>query len=218
MTPLLRWGRGLLKLELLGPAGSVAGRVRWPERVALSGNQALAAAEAARGKIALGLRGPITHEIRETLRIWGAIIMPEAPPPPDMSAEFRRTLGAELAGELREEPALLVGPAGESAALRGALEALRERWPRLRGVALVAADGELPDLPEHAEHPQLPENVDIVAVTRGQAAEARSRVARELGLLASHAGAAAAVHARDHGGVALVTSTGEREFSLEGPR
>jgi hypothetical protein len=40
-------------------------------------------------------------------------------------------------------------------------------------------------------------------------------VARELGLLASHAGAAAAVYAHEHGGVALITGPGEREFSLE---
>jgi len=34
-------------------------------------------------------------------------------------------------------------------------------------------------------------------------------------LLANHAGADAAAYARRHGGVAIVTAAGEREFSLE---
>ena len=47
-------------------------------------------------------------------------------------------------------------------------------------------------------------------------AQARATVARELGLLAGHAASGAAVYAREHGGIALVTSAGEREFSLDG--
>ncbi len=217
MTPLLRWGKALLKLELLGPAGSVAGRVQWPERAALSGNQALAAAQARRGRVSVALRGVVTHEMREALRIWGAAIVEDAPAPPDPTSEFRRTLGAELAAQLDAiEPPLLVGPAGEIAALLGALAALREKWPSVRGVALVAADAELPDLPHAPEDPE--HRVERVPVSRSQTAEARSRVARELGLLAGHAGAAAAAYAHEHGGVALVTAAGEREFSLEAPR
>ena len=72
-------------------------------------------------------------------------------------------------------------------------------------MALVAGDEELPDLPRG----------EGVPVTRAQARAARSLLARELGLLAGHASAAAAVYARDHGGLALVTGPGEREFSLD---
>jgi len=52
-------------------------------------------------------------------------------------------------------------------------------------------------------------------VERRFAARARVQVARELGLLANHAGAAAALYAHEHGGIAIVTALGEREFSLE---
>jgi hypothetical protein len=205
MTPLLRWGKGLLKLELLGSP-----RVAWPGSVSLSGNQALAAAQSARGRIALALRGAVTHEMREALRIWGATLLPHAPDPPDLSADFARTLGEELAGELEESPPLLVAPAAESAALLGTLRALRAKWPTVRGVALVAEDEELPDLPRES-----PPGVERLAVSRRRASDARARLARELGLLAGHASAAAADYAREHGGVALVTGPGEREFSIE---
>jgi hypothetical protein len=82
----------------------------------------------------------------------------------------------------------------------------------VRGVALLAADEELPDLPREAA---LPDGIERIRVTRAQAADARAKVTRELGLLASHASAAAAVYAHEHGGVALITAPGEREFSLE---
>jgi hypothetical protein len=57
--------------------------------------------------------------------------------------------------------------------------------------------------------------VERLAVSRRRASDARARLARELGLLAGHASAAAADYAREHGGVALVTGPGEREFSIE---
>ncbi len=82
----------------------------------------------------------------------------------------------------------------------------------MRAVALLAADVELPDLPPSAD---IPAGVERVPVKREEAARARARLGRELGLLANHAGAAAAVYAHEHGGVALVTAPGEREFSLE---
>src|SRR5262249_15110700 len=127
--------------------------------------------------------------------------------------------GAELLEQLEAPPPLIVGPAGESAALLGALAALRRRWPEVRGVALVAADAELPDLPRSVDLPagiqRLPVRRDDAARAPARAARARARVGREIGLLANHAGAAAAVHVHEHGGVALVTAPGEREFSLE---
>jgi hypothetical protein len=209
-TPLLRWGKALLKLELSGPRGSVAARAGFSgARVAATGNQALALA---RPGLEVALRGAVTHEMRETLKLWGARLVDAGEPFAPGPAVFARTLGAELLAELTEAPPLLVCPAGEPDALLGALSALRERWPSVHGVALVAAGEELPDLPRDAA---LPAEIERVAVTRAQAAEARSRVARELGLLANHAGAAAAVYAREHGGVAIVTALGEREFSLD---
>ena len=212
MTPLLRWGKGLLKLELLRPRGSVSDRApppRGPVRV--TGNQALSIA---RPGAAVALAGAVTHEMRATLAIWGTRIVPEAPPWPLEPDVFARTLGAELIEQLVEAPPFLFSPAAEGAALTGALQALRGRWPSVRGVALVALDEELPDLPARAE---LGRDIEIVKVGFAQAAQARARVGRELGLLASHAGAAAAACAHERGGVALVTAPGEREFSLEAP-
>ncbi|MGZ6125554.1 MAG: hypothetical protein ACXWLR_11380 [Myxococcales bacterium] len=210
MTPLLRWGDALLKLELLRPRGSVSDRAPVPDGVVeLSGNQALSFA---RPGAAFALRGVVTHEMRQALGVWGARIVERGErwrPDPEV---FALTLGKELLDQLREAPAALVCPAGESEALLGALAALRKRWPRVRAVALVAADGELPDLPLSAE---LPAEVERAPVTRAAAAQARARVGRELGLLANHAGAAAAAYAHRHGGVAIVTAPGEREFSLE---
>jgi len=227
-TPLLRWGEALLKLDLLLPSGGTAGRaaVLWSQRggtavVEASGNAALAAAwwaQASGVRLAVLPRGVFTHEMREGLKLWGARLDKAAEPtlPPldsDAAAPvFARTLGAELLADLSAPPRLLVCPAGERAALLGALSALREKWPAVRGVALVAADEELPDLPREI---LLAPGVERVPVRRAAASEARRRVARELGLLASHAGAAAAVYARENGGVALLTAPGEREFSIE---
>jgi cysteine synthase len=210
MTPLLRWNDALLKLELFRPRGSVSDRAPVPEgTVELSGNQALSFA---RSGAELALRGAVTHEMREALKIWGARIVPRAKPWNPDPALFARTLGAELLEQLGEAPPLIVCPAGEGAALLGALAALRQRWPRVRGVALVAAGEELPDLPRSAE---LPAEIEQVAIARHDAARARARLGRELGLLANHAGAAAAGYAHGRGGVAIVTAPGEREFSLE---
>ncbi|HTO97946.1 MAG TPA: hypothetical protein VMK66_12935 [Myxococcales bacterium] len=211
MTPLLHWGDALLKLELLRPRGSVSDRAPAPAGPSeLSANQALSFAGPG---AEIALRGAVTHEMRKALEIWGARIVERGAPWHPDPAVFEQTLGAELLDQLAEEPELIVGPAGEAEALLGAAAALRKKWPAVRTVALVAADVELPDLPRS---PDLPAAVERVAVSKAQAAQARARLGRELGLLASHAGAAAADYAREHGGVALVTSAGEREFSLEG--
>lgn len=210
MTPLLRWGNALLKLEMFRPRGSVSDRAPAPEGIAeLSGNQALSFAQPGKD---LALRGEITHEMRETLKIWGARIAPRGTPWRPDPEVFARTLGAELLVQLAEAPPLLVGPAGESAALIGALQALRRRWPGVRGVALLASGEDLPDLPASAE---LPAGIERIPVRREDAGRARARLGRELGLLANHAGAAAAAYAYERGGVAIVTAPGEREFSLE---
>jgi hypothetical protein len=213
MTPLLHWGDALLKLELLRPRGSVSDRAPAPSgAVELSANQALCFA---RPGAEFALRGAVTHEMRKALELWGARIVERGAPWHPDPAIFANTLGRELLDQLPEEPALIVCPAGEAEALAGAAAALRRRWPAVRAVALVAADVELPDLPRSAD---LPAGVGRVAVSRAEAAEARTRVGRELGLLASHAGSAAAAYAHEHGGVAIVTSVGEREFSLEEAR
>lgn len=228
-TPLLRWGKALLKLDQFRPSGSTAGRAAevWDWRgagaavLAASGNAALAAAQWARFngvQLAIVPRGLYTHEVREVLKLWGARVEPALQPTlPSLDSDaavalFSRTLGAELLADLSSPPKLFVVPGAERAALFGALAALREKWPEVRGVALVAAADELPDLPREVE---LPADVERVAVSRAQAVAARRRVARELGLLATHAGAAAAVYAHEHGGVALLNAPGEREFSLE---
>jgi hypothetical protein len=210
MTPLLRWGDALLKLELLRPRGSVSDRAPAPSfAVELSGNQALSFA---RPGAMFALRGVVTQEMRQALGIWGARVVGSAARWRPDPVVFSRTLGKELLDQLAHAPAALVCPAGEAEALLGALEALRDRWPRMRAVALVAADAEFPDLPASAE---LPAEIERVPVTRAEAARARAQVGRELGLLANHAGAAAAAYAHGHGGVAIVTAAGEREFSLE---
>jgi cysteine synthase len=228
-TPLLQWGRALLKLEMFHPAGSTSGRaaaeLAWKGDAVIeaSGNGALAAAARARAlgaALTVKPRGVFTHEMREALKLWGARLDAAAVPtlPPLDSdaavAAYARTLGEELLRDLTQAPPLVVAPAGDRAALLGALQALQAKWPRVRAVALVAGDDELPDLPRAAD---LPAGVERVPVTRARAAQARSLLSRELGLLAGHAGAAAAAYAAEHGGVALVTSPGEREFSLERP-
>ena len=210
MTPLLRWGDALLKLELFRPRGSIADRVPTPSRVVeLTGNQALSLA---RHGATFALRGAVTYEMHAALQMWGVAVVKRADPwTPDPSL-FARTLGAELLEQLSEAPPLVVCPAADGAALLGALQALRQRWPRVRGVALIAADIELPDLPRSSD---LPREIDRIRVGRADAARARARVGRELGLLASHAGAAAAAFAHGQGGVAIVSGPGEHEFSLE---
>jgi hypothetical protein len=146
--------------------------------------------------------------MRKTLEIWNAQLIGSAEAwQPDPAALVR-----ELVEALEVAPPLVVAPAADSAALAAVLPALQAKWPAVRGVALLAADIELPDLPLAAD---LADNLEQVRVGFAQASAARARVARTLGLLASHASAAAAVHAFEHGGLALVTAPGEREFSLE---
>ena len=67
-----------------------------------------------------------------------------------------------------------------------------------------------------------PEHLGVIARTSvmfyKHSPKPLDQVGRELGLLANLAGAAAAAYAHQHGGVAIVTAAGEREFSLEGAR
>jgi len=81
----------------------------------------------------------------------------------------------------------------------------------VRGIALVAADVELPELPLRAEMPGF----ELRPVSFAEASRARGELARTSGVLGSHAAAAAAAVAAGQGGLALITSAGEREFSLE---
>src|SRR5205814_9553712 len=93
-TPLLRWDRALLKLEMFAPTASVWGRaaagVRGP--VGASGNAALALAELSPAA-PVALIGAVTHEMREALKIQGARVVPEAPPWQPDPALFARSLG-----------------------------------------------------------------------------------------------------------------------------
>lgn len=212
-TPLLRFGRGLLKLELLRPTGGTEDRavslLTGSGVLEATSGAALAAAAWSRARkleLVIRPRGRFTHEVRETLRIWGVRIDPEAQPTlPSLDSEaavalYARSLGAEL-----PETELVIAPAGARAALLGCRA--RER------LALIGADSlerdELPDLPRETDLPST------LRVSRDDAAAARQRLSRELGLLASHAGAAAAVVAFERGGIALLTAAGEREFSLD---
>src|SRR5438132_2425106 len=73
MTPLLRWGNALLKLELFRPRGSVADRVPAPSGVVeLTGNQALSFA---RHGATFALGGAVTYEMHAALRMWGAAVV-----------------------------------------------------------------------------------------------------------------------------------------------
>jgi threonine synthase len=93
--------------------------------------------------------------------------------------------------------------------LRGCVRVLRPP----RAVALVAADEELPDLPRIVDLP----GVELRKVTRAECARARAELARTAGVLASHASAMAALVAAELGALAIVSASGEREFSLELP-
>jgi cysteine synthase len=240
-TPLLRWRGALLKLESLRPSGGADDRAlgilpQLPRgsqaSLAATAGGALAAAGWARRQgvqLAVAVHGAISREMREALRVWGARfeLLPSreaamqrarelpgtALPPldgPKAAAESARTLGAEVLADLRSAPSAVIGPAGAVAALLGTLQAVRTRWPDVRGIALVAADVELPELPLRTEMPGF----DVRPVSFAEASRARGELARTSGVLASHAAAAAAV-AAEQGGLALITSAGEREFSLE---
>ena len=193
MTPLLRWGKALLKLEYLRHVEPAA--IAGP--IAASGNHALLVA---RPGLAVALRGAVTHEMRKTLEIWGVRFVEKGEPfepEPVFAAELSADLGVPL----------VVAPADDLRALLAAAARLKAR-----PVALVAADEELPDLPRSA---QLPADVERVVVRRSEASAARRELAGTMGLLATHAGAAAAALARERGGLALLMAPGEREFSIE---
>src|SRR5437763_10432213 len=118
MTPLLRWGNALLKLELFRPRGSAVDRVPAPPGVVeLSGNQALAFA---RPGATFALRGSVTYEMQAALRMWGAAVAKRGEPWSADPSLFARTLGAELLGQLSEAPPLLVCPAADVTVLLGA--------------------------------------------------------------------------------------------------
>ena len=200
--------------------------------LAATAGGALAAAGWARRRgvrLKVALYGSASHEMIEALRLWGAAFerLPtredalrrarqlggELLPPldgPKAALELARTLGQELLQDISAAPALVVAPAGASAALLGSVQALRTRWPEVRAIALTAADEELPELPRAGEFP----GVETRAISFGEASQARSDLARSSGILASHASAAAAALAGVNG-LAIVTAAGEREFSLE---
>ncbi|HYV67883.1 MAG TPA: pyridoxal-phosphate dependent enzyme [Myxococcales bacterium] len=241
-TPLLRWRGALLKLESLRPGGGADDRALgiFPQlgrgsqaSLAATGPAALAAAGWARRRgvqLAVAVHGALSHEMREALRMWGARFE-ELPsrqdalrraadlpgtklPPldgPKAAAELARTFGAEVLADLVGPPGAIVAPAGAMAALLGTSQAVRSRWPQVRAVALTAADVELPELSFAAQVPGF----EVRPVTFAEASRARTELARTSGVLASHAAAAAAAVAEELGGLALITSGGEREFSLE---
>jgi len=237
-TPLLRFRGALLKLESLRPSGEVDDRALslFPAlarsasaSLAAGAGAAIAAAGWARARgvrLFVAVHGVATHEARETLRLLGARFEVFSSPAEanaraagqagihlpaldgdEAAAAIERTLGPELAREAGKASAV-VAPAGARAALVASLRAL----PGARGIALVAADEELPGLPREAN---LPASVERRPVSRSSCAQARANLAREAGVLASHASAMAGFLAAEQGGLALVT-TGEREFSLEG--
>jgi cysteine synthase len=272
-TPLLRLGSVLAKLESLRPSGSAVDRALalWgaaaptvdrarPIVAVGSGSVALAGAGWARARglsLHLVVHGPLTHETKEALAIWGmptssVASLAEAQPVvarlvssgaqllPSLegggAAEaVRATLGVELLRDLESSdvaPSILVAPVGASAALAGALLALRTRWPALRAIALHAAgpDDVLPDLPVAPEALHLLEAalrspldlmpVELLPITRAQAQAARLLAARSHGLCASHGAAAALQIAAEQaagGAIAIIHATGEREFSLDPP-
>jgi hypothetical protein len=235
----LRFRGALLKLESLRPSGGADDRalslfphVAEGASAALAGTAgaAIAAAAWARSRavrLFVVLHGIVTHEARETLRLYGAAFETVSSreealgrarahggtllPPLDgdeAGEVVQHNLGAEL---LREATGVgvVVAPAGARASLLAALWAL----PGARGIALVAADDELPDLPRQG---RFPPSVQLRPVSRAACAEARQVLARQAGVLAAHASAMAALEAAKEGGLALIVATGEREFSLEG--
>jgi len=237
-TPVLRFRGALLKLESLRPSGESEDRALsiFPRlgpgasaSLAATAGASVAAAAWARSqgvKLFVAIHGVATHETRETLRLLGAAF--EAVESRDEATALvsgrggtalpaldgdeavtavERSLGRELSSDAGTARTIFA-PAGARAALLAAVRAL----PGARGIALVAADAELPGLPLKAD---LPPSIERREVSRSSCAQARSRLAREAGLLASHASAMAGLLAANEGGLALVTS-GEREFSLEG--
>ena len=232
-TPLLRLGRAAAKLESLRGSGGVEDRLfgLWTpppsgEVLAVGAQGAALAAAAWARRSGVRLRqlvwGPLTHEARKALEIWGlpfehvpsreqALARAQGALPAldsDEAVAHAAGLVAEVIEELRIAnwtPAALVAPAGARAPLLAFARAL----PDLQIIA-VTGPPELPDLAAHDLH-----GVQLREVSRAFAASARRRLSREQGLLVSHASAAAIALAEELGGVALVTANGEREFSLD---
>jgi hypothetical protein len=219
-TPLLRFRGALLKLELLRASGGVDDRALpiFPElprgaraSFAGSGGAALAAVAWARARgveLSVALEGVVTHEVRKTLGLYGTPLAQARATLPRLDGEeaasaIERTLAREMPAGIR----VLVAAAGARAALIACSRALGPE----RVVALVAADEELPDLPRSATI----EGAELRRVARADCARARRELARSSGVLATHAAAMAAMVAVELGGAALVSASGEREFSLE---
>jgi cysteine synthase len=200
--------------------------------LAASATGAIAAAGWARRHgiaLTVALYGAASQEMLEVLRLWGAQferfasreealrrahalggeLLPSLDGPKAV-VHLSRTLGEEVLRDVSSPPTVVVAPAGASAALLGTVHALRTRWPKVRAIALTAADKELPELPREDEFP----GAETRAISFSEASRARSDLARSAGVLASHAAAAAAAVAGE-GGLAIVTAAGEREFSLE---
>ena len=262
-TPLLRLDFTdrpvLVKLESLRSSGGVYDRAlgAWDaidlqgarELFAdLSGAELLAAAGWARARgLALHacVRGPITHEVDETRKLWGAqrvapgqtaqgLAMPTLSGPEAIEA-YRRSLGTELPRQLGTDvPNWLIAPAGALAALLGAGLVLRELNPQLELIAIAGREEGLPELPSRdeaqvalarlgGEMPALQpllDRVRLAETTRDAAAKARAQLARKHGVSASHAAAAAIAEAAsraapDRIALAILSTTGEREFSLD---
>jgi cysteine synthase len=262
-TPLLRVGRALAKLESQRPSGGVEDRLlglweigpfRGEVLACGSAGAALAGAAWARARgvqLRQIVHGPLTHEARKALELWGLpfthvatrfealqrVAREHKPGGPTVLAELdgwaaslraAGELGAELLADLDEAgaaPGALVAASGATAALCGCALVLQKRWPDLAVVALCAAPGEveLPELGGPLEAFSALPNFSARAVTRAEAAQARRELARSTGLLAGHASAAAIAVAgqlaaqlpAERWAVALCTSTGERELSLD---
>lgn len=235
-TPVLRLGTALLKLDSLRPSAGLDDRALdlWDEAAVPRGGRAVAAAGSgsalaaagwarARGvALTLVLHGRVSHEARESLRLWGARCE-EAPsreaalaqaarleaqgvrglPPLDgleAVPAFAKSLGGELLRDLAAAaaaPAVVIAPSSSAAALAGAAEVLRARFPGVQPVLLVpaSADDELPELPAV---PGLSVPGALVRkVARADAGRARRELARRHGLLAGHGSALAARLAED---------------------
>src|SRR5919108_412913 len=67
----------------------------------------------------------------------------------------------------------------ESLPPSGTVHALRTRWPKVRAIALTAADKELPELPREDEFP----GAETRAISFSEASRARSDLARSAGVL-----------------------------------
>jgi cysteine synthase len=236
-TPLLQISeRVIAKLESLRPAGCVDDRAlaiwdpfgekRNPLVACLPGHAVLAGAGWARARgVSLHalVFGPVTHEVSETLLLWGTkvtryesrfaaevaarvldhhgeMVLPALDGDEAITA-VRETLGTELSAQLgaaKRFPSMLVAPAGAVAALVGSMRALGT----LNAAALYAASPAdvLPELPARAEAEKLfakiSSRVDLVPITRDLAQLARAQLAKSHGLSASHAAAVCVAHAQ----------------------